>query len=153
MSAARTLVDTNVIVAAVEADHPHHLQSAALFTDNRSLSVAAHSCAEAFDTLTRRGTNAPFGRPADKAWASLAAVLAVTDMVGLTAAQTLDTIRSFAERGGIGARLYDRLIGEVAVRNGIPAIVTWNVGHMRGLFPDLSVLTPPEMSQQQGRTR
>jgi len=26
--------------------------------------------------------------------------------------------------------------------HGIPGIVTWNVGHMRGLFPNLDVLTP-----------
>jgi hypothetical protein len=68
----------------------------------------------------------------------------VTSLIGLTAPQTFDAIRSFAQRGGIGARLYDRLIGEAAVTHAIPQILTWNVGHMRGLFPKLTVATPKD---------
>jgi len=46
--------------------------------------------------------------------------------------------------GGVGPRLYDRLIGEVALAHGIETIVTWNVGHMRTLFPALVVAAPNE---------
>jgi predicted nucleic acid-binding protein len=62
--------------------------------------------------------------------------------LGLTPAQTFEATRRYAASGGIGARLYDALIGEAAVLHGIPDIVTWNTGHMRGLFPNLDVLTP-----------
>ncbi len=71
-------------------------------------------------------------------------VRTITALVGLTPAQTFDAIRSYAQTGGVGARLYDRLIGGAAVAHDIKIIVTWNVGHMRGLFPSLTVLTPKD---------
>lgn len=143
------LVDSNVIIAALAGDHEHHAQSADLFDAARGLvlGVAAHSYAEAYSTLTRRGTHAPFRFTAEEAWAALESMRAVTQLIGLTPAQTFETVRSYAADGGIGARLYDRMIGETAVAHGIPAIVTWNIGHMRGLFPALDVQTPREFAK------
>lgn len=66
----------------------------------------------------------------------------MTTLVGLTPAQTLGAVRSYADQGGVGPRLYDKLIGETAVLNAIPTIVTWNVRQMRALFPDLAIVTP-----------
>ena len=138
------LIDSNVIIAALAGDHEHHASSADLFDAGRGhvLGVAAHSYAEVYSTLTRRGTHAPFRFTAEEAWAALESVRTVTRLIGLTPAQTFDTVRSYAADGGIGARLYDRMIGETAVVHGIPTIVTWNIGHMRGLFPTLDVRTP-----------
>lgn len=70
----------------------------------------------------------------------------MTVLVGLTAAQTFDAVRLYAQSGGVGARLYDRLIGQVAVVHGITTIVTWNTAHMRGLFPELIVGSPADFS-------
>jgi predicted nucleic acid-binding protein len=144
------LVDSNVIIAALAGDHEHHALSADLFDPIRGhiLGVAAHSYAEAYSTLTRRGTHAPFRFTAEEAWAALESVRTVTQLIGLTPAQTFETVRSYAGDGGIGARLYDRMIGEAVVANGIPAIVTWNVGHMRGLFPTLDVRTPRDFAKK-----
>lgn len=143
------LVDSDVIIAALAGDHEHHAASADLFGEGnaRMLGVAAHSYAEAYSTLTRRGVHAPFRFAAEEAWAALESVRAVTQLIGLTPAQTFDTVRSYAVEGGIGARLYDRLIGETAIAHAIPVIVTWNIGHMRGLFPTLAVQSPQEFSQ------
>jgi predicted nucleic acid-binding protein len=140
------LLDSNVIVAALAEAHEHHGDSLALFTREGAarLAVSAHSYAEAYATLTRRSDHAPFCFTATEAWAALESVAAVTDLVGLTAAQTFGAVRDYARDGGIGARLYDRLIGEVAVAHGLPAIVTWNIGHLRSLFPALDVQTPKE---------
>ena len=66
----------------------------------------------------------------------------MTGLIGLTPAQTFEATSRYAALCGIGPRLYDALIGEAAVLHGVPGIVTWNIGHMRGLFPDLDVLTP-----------
>jgi hypothetical protein len=66
-------------------------------------------------------------------------------LVGLTPAQTLDAVIGYAESGGVGARLYDRLIGEAAVRAGLRRIVTWNLRRLRGLFPTLDVITPADL--------
>ncbi len=141
---AEALLDSNVLVAMLAEAHEHHQASLALvLVDPRpNFAVCAHSYAEAYSTLTRRGEHAPFQFTAEEAWAALESVRAITALVGLTPAQTFDTIRSYAQTGGIGARLYDRLIGEAAVAHDIKTLVTWNIVHMRGLFPALSVLTP-----------
>ena len=132
------------MVAVLAEAHEHHAASLALLTglSPARFAVSAHSYAEAYSTLTRGGERAWFGFTAKEAWAALASLRAITGLVGLTAAQTFETIGAYAASGGIGPRLYDGLIGQTAVVHGISAIVTWNVGHMRGLFPRLDVLTP-----------
>lgn len=146
MAVPKALLDSNVVIAMVAAAHEHHAASASLVRDrnSRHLAVAAHSYAEGFATLTRRSASGLFRWSAEDAWGTLESVAAVTTLVGLTPAQTFDTIRSYAEGAGIGARLYDRLIGQVAVQYGIPRIISWNVGHMRNLFPRLDILSPEE---------
>ena len=146
------LIDSNVIVAALAEAHEHHAPSLALFAGPRpaSFAIAAHSYAEAYSTLTRRGDHSPFRFSAEEAWAALDSLRAMTALVGLTPAQSFEAVRDYARGGGIGARLYDRLIGEVAVVQGIPAVVTWNTGHMRGLFPQLEVLTPEVFAAAMG---
>jgi predicted nucleic acid-binding protein len=141
---ADALLDSNVVIAMVAEAHEHHETSAALLADgaDRRFAVAAHSYAEAFATLTRRTASAAFRWSAAEAWQTLESVASATTLVGLSPAQTFDTIRSYAESGGIGSRLYDRLIGQAAIHFGIARIVTWNVAHLRGLFPDLIVCDP-----------
>ena len=141
------LLDSNVLIAMLVEAHEHHEPSLALLAGEggRQFAVAAHSYAEVYSVLTRGGEKAPFRFSPEEAWAALESVRAVTTLVGLTAPQTFDAIRSYAQAGGIGARLYDRLIGEVAIAHAIPAIATWNVGHMRTLFPALQVATPREL--------
>jgi predicted nucleic acid-binding protein len=140
------LIDSNVLIAMLAEAHEHHGPSLGLLIDGHDaqFAVAAHSYAEAYNTLTRRGERAPFQLTAEEAWAALESVRAATSLIGLTAPQTFAAIRSYAHGGGIGARLYDRLIGETAVTHAIPQIVTWNVGHMRSLFPKLTITTPKD---------
>lgn len=140
------LIDSNVLIAILAEAHEHHGPSLSLLLDGRraQFAIAAHSFGEAYNTLTRRGDRAPFQFTPEEAWAALESVRAVTSLVGLTAPQTFDAVRSYAHAGGIGARLYDRLIGEAAVAHAIPQIVTWNVGRMRGLFPGLTIVTPAD---------
>lgn len=142
------LIDSNVLIAILAGSHEHHAPSLALLLDHpdRTFAVAAHSYAETYNTLTRQGMRAPFQFTPEEAWAALESVRAVTRLVGLTAPQTFDAIRSYAAAGGIGTRLYDRLIGEAAITNAIPRLVTWNAGHMRSLFPALIVTTPAEFA-------
>jgi predicted nucleic acid-binding protein len=144
---ADALLDSNVLVAIVAEAHECHGSSIALLVDERaSFAIAAHSYAEAFCTLTRRSEHAPFRVAPDEAWAALESVRAVTALVGLTPAQSFDTVRNYALAGGIGARLYDRLIGETAVVHGIPVLITWNIVHMRSLFSALTVCSPQQFA-------
>lgn len=145
IAADRLLLDTNVLVASVIDFHVHHLPSQALFgLEHVQLFVAAHSYAETYNTLTRRGERGAYRRPAEDAWASLETVASAATLVGLSSAQTFDAIRMFSMRGGIGARLYDHLIGSVAPLCAATSIVSWNTGHLRSLFPDRRVETPAE---------
>ena len=144
MNRAVALLDSNVIIAAVAEAHEHHEPSIALFADRLSnpFAVAAHSYSEAYSILTRKSQNSPFRWTAPDAIAALESVAAKCLLVGLTHAQTFDAVRSFAAVGGIGPRLYDKLIEEAAVLNGLDCIVTWNSSHMSRLFPGMTVLDP-----------
>lgn len=138
------LLDSNILIATVAEGHEHHAASLALFTAERRMefAVSAHSYAETYTTLTRRGEHWPFRFPPDEAWAMLESIRAVTVLVGLTPAQIFEAVRDYARSGGIGARLYDKLIGDTAIAHGIPTLITWNVRHMRSLFPALKTVTP-----------
>lgn len=138
------LLDTNVIVSALAPDHPDHGDAAALFDrcQDGELAIPAHAVAEAYSVLTR--ANGPFRWAPGDCWLAIGSILRVTTLVGLTPAGTVDAIRQFAGQGGIGPRLYDRLIGEAAIHNRIDTLITWNVRHMQALFPELQVAPPGE---------
>lgn len=138
------LIDTNVIVAALAEAHEHHESSLALFAaaPPLSLAAAAHCYAEAFTTLTRRSEHSPFRWPPGEAWAALESIAAVTRLVGLTPAQSFEAVRDYAAAGNVGARIYDHLIARAAQAAGAATLVTWNVGHFRGLVDGLDVRTP-----------
>ena len=140
------LLDSNVIIASLAEAHEHHGASIALFSlfPDQSFAVAAHSYSEAYSILTRKAQSSPFKWPAVDAIAALESVAVRCSLVGLTHGQTFDAIRDFAGRGGIGSRLYDKLIGEAAVHNGLPSIITWNASYMGSLFPSLDVVSPVE---------
>jgi predicted nucleic acid-binding protein len=142
------LVDTNVIVAAVAETHEHHAASIAIFESERQekLAVAAHCYAEAFTTLTRRNEHSPFRWPAAEAWAALESVAAITRLVGLTPAQSFEAVRDFAAAGQVGARIYDYLIARAAKAAGAGLVMTWNVGHFKGLVEGIEVCTPATLS-------
>lgn len=149
------LLDSNVVIATVAEAHEHHEASISLFVDRAThgFAVAAHSYSEAYSILTRRSQSSPFRWPASDAIAALESVAAKCVLVGLTHAQTFDAIKTFAAEGGVGPRLYDRLIGEAALLNGLDCIVTWNRSHMSSLFPDMRVLDPIEFGQFQSPSK
>lgn len=144
MTPPAALLDSNVLVAVLASVHQHHADSAALLVTPAasSFAIAAHSFAEAYVTLTRGGATAVAQYPASIAWAGLERLRALTTLLGLSPGESVDAVRAYAASGGIGPRLYDALIGQVAVAHGIPVIVTWNTRHLAGLFPRLRVVTP-----------
>ena len=140
----RALLDSNVMIAAIEEEHKHHRASSTLINScpDKTFAVAAHSVAETYSVLTNPALRAPYRWPAREAWVAIEKLLSVTVVVGLTHGASLQAIRAFAAEDRVGPLLYDRLIGEAAIRNGIGCILTWNVKHMRGLFPNLIVSDP-----------
>lgn len=144
MISRRALIDSNVIIAALDADHPHHEPSAVLLGQAplKLLAVAAHSYAETFTTLTRLNAASPYKWPPARAVASLRSVAGSAELVGMTPAQTLDAVLRYGDNGGMGTRIYDYLIGQAAVHAGLQIVVTWNLAHLRPLFPRIEVIDP-----------
>ena len=148
MSDGRRLLDTNVLVAAVAVGHMHHTPSLAVIetfrpgTGRGSAFAAAHSYAEAYNTLTRLGPRGPFKLPPVAAALALHELGATMQLIGLTPGNTIGIVEDFARMGGIGPRLYDSLIGRTAMAAGIDTVITWNVAHFTSLFPRMRVLTP-----------
>lgn len=136
------LLDTNVLVATLWADHPHHQASAPLAeaATPQTTMVALHSVAETYATMTR--INRPFRLTGEAAMAAITALIADIRIVTLDGPQTIDAIGRFTSLGGCGPRLYDYLIGAAAEARGADTIVTWNTRDFDGLFPALRIVTP-----------
>lgn len=155
MAKLMALLDSNVVIASIAEAHEHHEPSNVLFElfPAQSFAVAAHSYSEAYAILTRKAASSPFRWSPGDAIAALESIAARCVLIGLTHAQTFDAIREFASGGGIGPRLYDKLIGQTAILNGLDAIVTWNLRHMGSLFPDLDVMDPEAFSKLHDPTK
>jgi len=142
----KTFFDTNVIVANMDEAHEHHEWSSAILqqTSAPDILVSAHSLAEAFNRLTRGGASGTF-RPEGTA-AALRDLSTTASVRALDTNETMDAISRFAAMGGARARLYDYLIGYVAVAvvERVERIITWNIRDMRPLFAHLDVITPKE---------
>jgi len=108
----KAYLDTAVLVAASVADHPHHSQSLTTLQMVRKKTITGHiSChglSEVYAVLTRT----PFAPPIypTEAWKLLSVnVLPYFQIVTLTPKMYRETIQECAERGWIGARIYDAL--------------------------------------------
>lgn len=141
-----TALDSNVLIAAVAATHIHHAASSGLLLSrpNGFFGVAAHSLAETYVTLTRTDRAGAFHWSPEQANGAIAQIAARVRLMSLTPDQLLGAIHRYADKKGIGPRLYDALIGEAAAHAGLKRLVTWNISHMRVLFPQLEVMTPAE---------
>ncbi len=135
------LVDTNLLVSLAVESHILHRDAERLFDVSSDFMVAGHSLAEFYNTLTR---------PSMYGWPTAQAALFVDQLCArftirtLTVEQYVDGVARFAKLGGVGPRIYDFMIGQVAVAHHLHTIVTSNVRDFAPLFPGLSVLTPAQ---------
>lgn len=132
--------DTAVLVAASVADHPHYAESEATLRVVRARKieghVSAHGLAEFYSVLTRT----PFTPPIypNEAWQLVADnILPYFQVVPLSAQDYQDTIRSCAQRGWSGGRVYDALHIGCAKKASCARIYTLNVRHFQQLAPEL----------------
>ena len=135
------LLDSSVLVAAAVSSHPFHVDAEATVGTKDSFIVAAHSLAEFYNTLSK---------PRGYAWPPRDAALAVVqaqrrfEVAALDAREFGKGIAAFAAIGGVGARLYDFMIGYHAIVRDIASIVTLNERDFSALFPNLEILTPAQ---------
>jgi len=133
--------DTTVLVAACVADHPHHAQAVAALQDARTKKlnayVSGHGLAEFYAVLTR----APFVPPIypAEAWQLLDAnILPFFVLVTLTAKEYQEVVRSCAQQGWTGGRIYDALHLRCARKSACDRIYTFNVRHFKELGSDVA---------------
>ncbi len=132
--------DTNVLIAAVLENHPHHFPAAAMLRKAHSGEiqgcVVAHGLAELYAVLTRIPL-APRVHPSE-AWQILADdILPHFTVLSLSTRQYAETIRRCADAGWTGGRVYDVLHLAAAREAGCDQICTLNLRHFRELAPDL----------------
>ena len=133
--------DTAVLVAASIVDHPHYVQAITALRSVRARKMEAyiscHGLAEVYAVLTR----APFTPPIhpSEAWQLLAEnFLPYFEIVSLTAKEYEETIRTCAQRGLGGGRIYDALHIRCAQKAACTRIYTFNVRHFQQLAPELA---------------
>jgi predicted nucleic acid-binding protein len=131
--------DSNVLVAAAIASHPHHGQAeeaVALVRANKNKGVfSAHGLAELYAVLTRLPLT-PAVYPSE-AWQILKEnVLAHFELIALTADEYRAAVQHCAVAGWVGGRVYDVLHVASARKARCERIYTFNLKHFRELAPD-----------------
>lgn len=146
----RGLIDANVLVASAVQAHLHHEHSASLIggAPARSFAAPRHCFAEFYSISTRVAVAGVEPLSPAAALRAMENLLSMIDAIDIGRGEQLDAIRRFSAHGGIGARVYDYLIGHVAVVNAIPLVVTWNVRHFEPLFPSLRIATPATLLEE-----
>lgn len=134
-------LDSNILIAACVPEHRDMEASLATLEAAGRPIVSLHSLSETFNALTKP---APIGWPPERAAKVVAQFAAELEVTTLSRDDHLSAISRFAASGGIGARLYDFLIGTTAQRAGCRTFVTLNSKHFIALFPDLTILTPSQ---------
>jgi predicted nucleic acid-binding protein len=136
----RVFFDTNVLVAASEQTHPHHgpafqaLNRVAAKKDQGYMSV--HSIAETYAALTRLPVQ-PRIHPAEAARIIADNIVPNFQAVAIARKDYLEALKTVADGGWSGAKIYDALILGCAVRSGAERIYTFNLADFLHLAPKL----------------
>jgi predicted nucleic acid-binding protein len=131
--------DTNVLVAALKAEHFHHARSfAAVQCAGRGEiegCTSAQTLAEVYSVLTRM----PFVVPVypDEAGAMIErSILPSFQIIDVTGQSYRAAIAVCAEAGWKGGRVHDAVHIQAAVQAGCDVIYTYDVAHFQSLAPE-----------------
>ncbi len=119
----------------------------------RRVRTAWHCCLEYYAVATRLPEELRLA-PADALRLLEEEILGRLEVVDLPADRRLPFLRSVAEQGVAGGRLYDTHIAEIARHCGAETIVTDNPRHFRPLAPaGTRVLTSADLAKELTRSR
>lgn len=134
----RTLLDTSVLVAALEAGHPHHVAALpyleACHAGDRALIVSAHTVAEAYATLTVLPVS-PRISPGEAERLLQENVLAVARVVALDAGDYAAVVGRMASLHLVSGAIYDGLHVRAAEQAEADELVTLNGRDFRRMPP------------------
>ncbi|HEV3111349.1 MAG TPA: PIN domain-containing protein [Candidatus Binataceae bacterium] len=131
-------LDTNVLVAASEENHPHYAQArpalrrVALGEDKGFM--GAHSIAEIFATLTRLPVQ-PRIHPVEAVRIITDNILPHFEVIPIGKKDYIEALRMIVDGGWSGAKIYDALLVGCAARCPADRIYTFNLGDFRLLAP------------------
>jgi predicted nucleic acid-binding protein len=127
--------DTSVLVAALDAGHPHHEPCIALLgTLHQGTALCAlHSYAELYAVLSGK-PGKPRLRPTDVD-SMIERIDRVFTPINLTRREYRQVIQENASKGVSGGRLYDALILACALKGGADDIYTLNEKDFKALTP------------------
>lgn len=132
-----TFLDTGILVGAVLASHPEHVNCLSAVEESERPFTNAHALAETFATLTGF-----YKVPTDTA-AELTIGLCDSVQVHVLAMADYETaIREARSRGVMGGGIYDSIHATFARRNKAVQIVTRNPSHFQHVAPDIEILSP-----------
>jgi predicted nucleic acid-binding protein len=140
----KNLLDTSVLIAASDAEHPGHKPSAALLAAAKKQTTAcgAHTLAEVYAVLSRL----PGGRRLrpEHAGKLVEQILDRLAVIPITVEEYEATIRTAAQLSLAGGIVFDALLLACARKVDAERIYTWNVRHFRAVAPDLAdrIVTP-----------
>lgn len=137
MESVKTLLDTNVVVAAMVSTHTKHEIAARAWEEARrgEACICAHSLAEVWATLTRLPIRPPIS-------AAQASTLIEERVMPTTTTLTLDpgvykaALTRVTRLGMKGGIIHDAVILECGLGHQIDRVVTLNGRHFRRLWPD-----------------
>jgi len=131
--------DTNVLVAALKAEHSHHARSLAAVVRVRRGEMAgctsAHALTEIYSVLTRT----PFVVPVypDEALAMIEqSILPLIEIVEVSRQSYLAAIAVCGNAGWKGGRVHDTVHIQAAVQAGCDSIYSFDVAHFESLAPE-----------------
>jgi len=134
----KVFFDTTVLVAASTASHPHHVQAFSalqrVVTRRDKGFISVHSIAEVYAVLTRLPL-VPRIHPADAETFLTSNILPHVEVVTLSTADYVETLRSVKVGGWLGGKIYDALLLRCAVKCGTDRIYTFNLRDFRLLAP------------------
>jgi uncharacterized protein len=138
------VMDTNVLVYALDADAPQHAASRALLEASRdgstTLYVSSQILCEFYSVVTNaRRVQRPCS-PAD-ALAAIAALLGFLRVLPVPMRAVEELLRLLRRRPVTGADVFDLQIVATMNVNGIGSIYTFNAGDFAG-FAEVAVLSP-----------
>ena len=138
----KVLIDTSVLVAAVQESHPHHQRAQDYLQRVRSgeikAFVSAHTLAEFYSTLTRMPP--PYRLTPEQVWQIIKDdLLPLAAVIVLSADDYLALLQHLSQSGLAGGITYDAVIIWAALQAEVDQVVTLNVKHFKRIHPTAAV--------------
>ena len=128
--------DTNVLVAALKAEHTHHARSLAAFVRVRRGELTGYTSAHALTEIYSVLTRTPFVVPVypDEALAMIEqSILPTFEVVDVSRLSYLAAIAVCGNAGWRGGRVHDAVHIQAATQAGCDTIYTFDVAHFESL--------------------